>query len=435
MKNITCKNILLIIKREFKTRVMKKYFIITTLLVPLLFGGLMILPAILTTMSGDKQRIAVVDDSHLFEGKLADNKSLYFITDNTQLEELKKTYKSKNYTGILYIPAIDINNPNGITYYSENQLGLQTKQSISSKLEDILRKVRIKSAGYDTKIIEKLDEGISITDKVLGEEEKQGNSGLASILGYISGFLIYIVLIFYGTSVMKGVAEEKTNRIIEVIISTVKPIELLMGKIIGIGLVGLTQFFIWFVLMLSINMILGLVFADEILQYQNTMMQGNDLSQMHIDSDEMGKMLTQVTQANWALIIPSFFFFFFMGYLLYAAMFAAVGSMVNEDSDTQSFTMPVILPIIFSIFIMMRAIEQPNSGLAVFGSIFPLTSPVVMLARIPFGIPSWQIVVSMISLIIGFIFMTWVASKIYRTGILMYGKKITFKEVIKWLKY
>lgn len=273
-----------------------------------------------------------------------------------------------------------------------------------------------------------------------GSEVKKGNSGLAYAIGYGSGFLIYITLLIYGNMVMRGVTEEKTNRIAEVVISSVKPFQLMIGKIVGIGAVGLTQFLIWIIL------IAGLITAAGAFLPHETLVQAQDASQQMPGgtvraasgaASGIKDTIDTLSEANWFLIIPCFLFYFLFGYLFYAALFAAIGSTVNEDAqDAQSLQFPITMPIIVSIMIMINAITNPSGSMATWSSMIPFFSPIVMMARIPFGVPGtvpyWQLILSMLFLVSGFLLTTWVSAKIYRTGILMYGKKATWKELWKW---
>jgi ABC-2 type transport system permease protein len=279
-------------------------------------------------------------------------------------------------------------------------------------------------------------------NKVLGEgsEVKQGNSGVAYGVGYGAGFLIYITLFLYGTMVMRGVMEEKTNRIAEVMISSVRPIQLMMGKIIGIGAVGVTQFVLWVVLIMLLSSGLNLLIPADVLAQANganPALAGNMANQTSDAVMTIAKAQSSLGSVNWWLIVGCFLFYFTFGYLFYAALFAAVGSAVNEDpQDAQSLMLPITMPIIVSIIIMINAITQPESALARWASIIPFSSPIVMMARLPFGVPGtvawWELIVSMLTLVGGFLATTWLSAKIYRTGILLYGKKVTPKEMWKW---
>jgi ABC-2 type transport system permease protein len=274
-----------------------------------------------------------------------------------------------------------------------------------------------------------------------GANSKKGNSMVAYIVGYGAGFLIYITLFIYGAMVMRGVMEEKTNRIAEVIISSVKPFQLMMGKIIGIGAVGLTQFLMWIILITVFSGIIGALIPHDVMMHVNEVNKNVPGMQMSMQGNEaimvFAKLSGELTSVNWLLVVGCFIFYFLFGYLFYAALFAAVGSSVNEDpQDAQSLMFPITMPIILAIVIMINAITHPDSSLATWSSIIPFFSPIVMMARIPFGVPGtvpyWQLGLSMVLLILGFLATTWVSAKIYRTGILLYGKKATWKEMWKW---
>lgn len=424
----------IIIKREYLTRVRKKSFIIITLLLPLLFVAMMLIP-VFVMMGGDDEKVAVVDESKIFEGKLADDGGVHYKFIDARIDTLKNTYQQLGYTGVLHVPAMDINRPPSVIYYSKGQMNVMLKTNMERRLESVLEDKRMELAGIDKAKLEGIRADVDIMN-LTGKEEKKGSAGLAYGIGYGAAFLVYIILLIFGTTVMRGVMEEKMNRVAEVMVSTVKPFQLMMGKIVGIAGVGLTQFLIWLVLIIGLYSLMGLFLSPETMNAAaNNGMAGGQ-------NEAAVKAMQQVTfvveSANWPLIIASFLFYFLGGYLFYAALFAAVGSLVNEDpNDAQSLTFPITLPVIISIFIMFAAVRNPNGQLAVWGSIIPFSSPVVMMARIPYGVPGtvpyWQLALSVISLIAGFIGTTWVAAKIYRTGILLYGKKVTMKEVVKWL--
>ncbi len=430
----------LIIKREYLSRVRKKTFILSTILTPLLFVGLIVAVTVISVKNVDKEKIAVVDNGGYFKGQLEGSKAVSF--------EFKPgvdsvNYKSKGYTAILYTPS---ENSNRYRLISQKQMGMiaasNVEKTINRSLEDnVLRSkynIDLKQLDSLRKNAAKAELDQAIKEK--GSAIQKGNSELAYGIGYASAFLIYITLFIYGTMVMRGVMEEKTNRIAEVMVSSVKPFQLMMGKIIGIGAVGLTQFLIWIVLIISLSAAAGAIFSQETLQ------QAQDASQqIQTGSAMMGNTAaTQFSQiketlgsANWFLIIGCFLFYFLFGYLFYASLFAAVGSAVNEDpQDAQSLLLPITMPIIISIVIMINAITNPAGSLATWSSLIPFCSPIVMMARIPFGVPGtvpyWQLGLSMLLLFGGFVVTTWLSAKIYRVGILMYGKKVTWKEMWKW---
>ena len=382
------------------------------------------------------QKILVKDDSGLITA-LPDTAGLYFnFKYNAQpLAELKTQFTKLDdgYDALLYIPQMQPDAPYGIEIYSRDQMSLTTRIYIESIIADKLEEINLKNQNLSKQQILKLRPKVTIDDKVTsGAKQKEGDAVVASIFGYAMGFIIYIVLLIYGTMVMRGVMEEKTSRIIEVIISSVKPFQLMMGKILGIGLVGLTQFVAWGFLITILNIILGGVFGGQIAEMQNvSAAQGGDPDMLVIT--QAYESLSAHPVYYYLLI---FLTYFLGGYFIYAALFAAIGSLAgDDDTDVQMYAMPVTLLILASIFIMMSVVQQPHTPLAFWASIIPFTSPVVMPALVPFGVPTWQLFLSIGTLIAGFIFTTFIASRIYRTGILMYGKKIKFREVVKWMFY
>ncbi|MRG48836.1 ABC transporter permease subunit [Chitinophaga sp. SYP-B3965] len=427
----------IIIKREYLTRVRKKSFVITTILVPFLFLGMILLP-VLMMQSDDNEKVAVVDDSKFFTGKMADDGGVHYKFVNAKIDTLKNNYADFGYTGVLHIPAMDINRPGNFNYYSKGQMNVMMKSNMERKLKNVIEDLRMEEAGIDKAKLENIRTQVDIVN-LTGKDEKKGSAGLALAVGYGSGFLIYMILLIFGMGVMRGVMEEKTNRVAEVMISSVKPFQLMMGKIVGIAGVGLTQFLIWIVLIVGLNLLLPLFIDPASLQSasaQGGAMGGGQSSAAMVEM--MEKINFVKDNVSWSMVIFCFLFYFLGGYLFYAALFAAVGSLVNEDpNDAQSLVFPVTLPVIISIFMMFAAVRKPNGLIAIWGSMIPFTSPVVMMARIPYGVPGtvpyWQLILSMLLLIGGIVGTTWVAAKIYRTGILLYGKKITLKEVGKWL--
>lgn len=416
----------LIIKREFTSRVRKRSFLVVTLLVPLFFAAMIVVPVVIATASSEEQQIAVIDDSGLFTEQLPDEKGIYFkFLPGMDIDTFVRHYEDAGYNGVLYIPAIDIDRPLGITYYSSGQPGLSVESHLNRYLNDRIEEARMDKAHIDVAQIKGFRSNVKIEFRS-GKDEKKGSSVIAYAVGYASGFIIYFILVFFGMSVMRGVMEEKVNRIAEVMVSSVKPFQLMMGKIVGIAGVGLLQFSIWVVLISVFQVFLP---KGDVAAGPNNEAVVEAVSQLQYVMDSI----------NWGLIIGCFIFYFLGGYLFYAALYAAVGSLVNEDpTDVQGLTFPITLPILIGIMIMIASVQHPNSTMAVWGSMIPFTSPMVMMARIPYGVPGtvpyWQLGVSMGMLIVGFVGTTWVAGKIYRTGILMYGKKITWKEALRWLR-
>jgi ABC-2 type transport system permease protein len=423
------KKIFIIIKREYLTRVKKRSFIILTLLIPFLFIGFAAIMGSIASSKSEKKNIAVVDESHMFEGKLKNNENVSYIIIRGNVDSLKHNINKDEYNALLYIPAFDPNQKdiNFNLYYNE-QVGIITEKTIGDNLNSILTDERMSKAGISNEQLKFLQsESIHISSIKDGKESSNASS---IAIGTGCGFLLYMFMLFYGMSVMRSVMEEKTNRIAEIIVSSVKPFQLMMGKIIGVALVGLTQVLIWIILF-GVFALIGLPMLTG---GMNTAMDPQVMQQASENSN-MRILSSLLNGPNWIAIALWFLFYFLGGYFLYAALFASVGSLVNEDpQESSQYTLPITLPIILGFVIMSKAISDPNSPLAIFGSLFPLTSPIVMMARIPFGdVPAWQLVTSVILLVLGFILTTWMAGKIYRTGILMYGKKITMKEVGKWL--
>ena len=414
----------LIIKREFLVRVKKKSFIIMTLLAPILMASLIIVPVLVTDSGQQKRLIGIYENTTSFAKEIEDSENIHFtVFDDMQMDEFIKDPEGSNYYALLKIEN------DSYSIYSNQQVGLNLRKSIEKQLEQISERNKLKQAGINLDIIEQAKTNINIETKIITSEGNTTSSSTeASIgIGFITGILIYMFIFMYGTMVMRGVIEEKTNRIVEIIISSVKPFQLMIGKILGVALVGLTQFILWIVLTIIISSIAEIIFFD------TTEITNN------LDSVDQSVILNKFTRLtggiNLMLIFVSFLFYFLFGYLMYSALFAAVGSAVDAEADTQQFMLPITIPLIFSFILIQPVMDNPDGILAFWLSIIPLTSPIIMMARLPFGVESWQLLLSMILLILGFIFTTFIAGKIYRTGILMYGKKISYKELWKWLTY
>lgn len=416
--------ILLIIKREFLTRIRKRTFIISTILFPLFYFFIIFGSGYLANKSIRKLKVAIIDSSGLFtEGMinqantLDSSSNLKLITENK--DSLVKNYSSLGYDGYVVIPHIRWNESSKLSFKSNKTHGTVSVMQVQSKLNSVWNKIKADSLGMDEHKRSILN-NTSITLKEENERNKEANAETATTIAYICGILIYIIMILYGSQVMMGVMEEKTNRIAEVIVSSVRPFQLMLGKIIGISMVALVQFLIWISFILII--------------YNIGKATGNTGGMM---SGMAGKMQDTFTSINMPVLIFCFIFYLLGGFFFYSSLYAAIGSAVNEDMrEAQSLSFPVTMLIVFSIIIMSSAIIDPGGSLATWASIIPFSSPVVMMARIPFGVPEtvpwWQLIVSMLSLIGGFFFTTWFAGKIYRTGILMYGKKPSWKEMIRW---
>lgn len=427
-----------IIQREYLSRVRKKSFVLITLLLPILVGISTIVMIKIATSSGEKMKIAVLDESHLFQDKfrgldIGESLRFDYLVDTTlSYEKLKKSY-IKDYDAFIFIPKIDILNPVGITYYSESELGTTTQQHIENAITEEVRKRVLESKNYDIEVIDKLNKDI-VMNKIIKDEKKQGDSAISSLIGYVAGMLIYIFLIVYGAMVMRGVTEEKTNRIIEVLITSVKPFQLMIGKIIGIGAVGLTQFILWAILTMIVQTMLSVFYGNEMMAMQ-ALNNSSQMAQLSESKQLLFEFTTAFAELDIMRVLFSFLFYFIFGYLFYAAQFAAVGAAVNEDSEVQSFMFPITLPIIISMVLMTIAIQQPSSSTAIWSSMVPFSSSIIMMARIPFHVPWWQQILSMFILVISSFGMIYIAAKIYRIGILTQGKKASFKEIGKWIFY
>jgi ABC-2 type transport system permease protein len=429
------KKIWLIIQREYLTRVKKRSFLLMTILVPIIIIGFYAgIIAISISGSSSSQKIAVIDEDNLFNGKIEkakDDLSQYTFVQNESEQSFKDKYKIQGYSSFLYIPKLDINSPAGIRIHSQSAVSLSEKGKIENFINKVIEEKRLINAQIDPAKYRAINADISIENPIDSENgEKKAVAGVAYAVSFAAGILIYMILLIYGMMVMRGVMEEKMNRIAEVIVSSVKPFQLMLGKIVGIGAVGLTQFIIWIALMFVLQLIIPAIFPGmfhQMAQGATTQAaQGNQPNMMLLVSEGLKSLPV-------GLMLFCFIFYFLGGYLIYASLFAAVGSAVSEDQqEAQQLTFPIMMPIILAFVIMTKAVNDPNSSLAVFGSLFPLTSPIVMMGRIAYSPPAWQIILSMVLLILGFLFFTWLTAKIYRTGILMYGKKITWKEMWKW---
>ncbi len=435
------KKVLIIIQREYLSRVRRLSFIITTLLAPVGFIIFMVATVLISTLGSDEKKVAVMDESGYFKETRfpdADNKSLYFSYPDEDFDSLYNRLnnqgKEAKYDAILRIPPdFDVMNPNrvGIQFFTADRPGLTMKQYLSKTLNDVVRKKKLELSELDETIIKNLNEEVRINYTTGLGNEKAGFTEVAAILGYIIGFIIYIALFVYGTMTMKGVMEEKTNRIVEVLVSSVKPFQLMLGKIIGIGAVGLTQFILWAILIFLSNMVVGMVLGVAI---------GNNLqsptalgAQAEVDVEDIRLIINHLSEIQFLPLTLTFIFFFIGGFLLYGALFAAVGAATNDDGDMQSLTFPISLPIIISVLMLTNVIGNPDGKLALWASLIPFSSPLIMPALMPFEPPLWQLLLSGFFLICGFLFTTWVAARIYRTGILMYGKKVSLKELAKWM--
>ena len=431
----------LIIKREYLTRVRKRSFLILTFLGPILMAAIYIIPIMLALNSStDHLRIAVVDESHWFEDRFSDNTEHTFVTMPGQpIDSVKELVKCGVFDMALYVPPTQLNIPSNAVVYSIRQVPMDVETYISSVMRKEIEDQKLMAKGVDPEIVSAVKTNVNLQVMRMDENgnEKETFTKVQFTLGIILSMLVYMFIIFFGGQVMQGVSEEKTNRIIEVIISSVKPFQLMMGKIIGVSLVALTQFVLWILLTgalyLGFTAFLG-ISSPEVLSSGTVMSQEITANEV-MNNESVQSILQIVHSIDFGTIIMSFLIFFILGYLLYATLYAAIGSLVDNNTDAQQFTLPVTVPLMVAIISSFYIVNNPDSSAAVWLSMIPFTSPISMMVRIPFGVPIWQIVVSVVLLAGTFVLMTWVAAKIYRTGILMYGKKLSYKEIFKWLKY
>lgn len=434
----------LIIKREYLTRVKKKSFLIMTILGPILMAALFIVPIYVAQLKGDVKTIGIIDDTNIFIESFENTDNLLFIPLGEDLETAKKNIAKDNYYAILHIPKTELSVPETGILYSDKQPNIVVKEHVQNVIRKKVEAMKLDASGVDPEIINSIKTKINLMTIKINEggEEESSSTELSMAVGFVSGLIIYFFIFMYGSQVMRGVIEEKTNRIVEVIVSSVKPFQLMLGKIIGVAMVGLTQFALWVVFTMIIVSVFLSIFSADLTSYQSSQMKlaEGSIPQTEVlqsgDTNEAAIAIFESIQSiNFGVIIGAFVFFFIGGYLLYGAFFAAIGSAVDSETDTQQFMLPLTVPLILSIVLAQFIMVNPDGPAAFWLSIFPLTSPVIMMIRIPFGVPYFDLFLSVTLLILGFLGATWLAAKIYRTGILMYGKKISYKELWKWIKY
>lgn len=455
------KKIILILKREYLTRVRKRSFIVMTILGPLFMAAIMIVPIYLATRTNEVKTVAVIDESGIFYEKFKDSDNIKFHYLVSDIGSAKANFNKSGDHALLYIPKTEVTLPSNAILYSENSVNINVKTYIknvmSKHIEELKLEAKLKDLQKDGEppvnvddILRSIKTSVDINTMKIGDDGKESKSytEVSMALGMFAGILIYFFIFLFGSQVMRGVIEEKTNRIVEVIVSSVKPFQLMMGKIIGVGLVGLTQFLLWVVLTFGIVTVVTSTFTGKqgksSVTAQTMMQQNPSLKQIQDNLPEtakkdtgesMNEAMDVINTINFPVMIAAFLFFFIFGYLMYAALFAAIGGAVDSESDTQQFMMPITLPLILAIVMAQFVIQNPEGPVSFWMSVIPLTSPVIMMIRIPFGVPAWEVVISMVFLLLGFLGTTWLAAKIYRTGILMYGKKVNYKELWKWVRY
>lgn len=433
------KQLKLIISREYWTRVRRKSFIIATLVTPLALGVFTVIVSyILQYESEEVVRIAVVDEGNIFNTGIADEEFVYFKKVDTDVEILKQNFEQMDYQGILVTPSKGQlqQSKYAVEYYTDQKLTLDLEPILVDRVKTALRKQKIKTLELDESTLDALNVKVDIAPKAVNPQADIGTplaGKIAAMIGMAMAFVMYITVFVYGMMVMRSVMEEKTNRIVEVMISSVKPFPLMLGKIIGVGFVGLTQILAWAIMVPIILLVVNLIFGFD----------PNAASSMAAPPPELegvdpqllvAQISTELASFNWWIILPLFLIYFLGGYFMYAALFAAVGSAMGDDlGEGQSLTIPITIPVILAFYITIAAIQSPNSGLAVWASMFPLFSPIVMPARLAFDPPVWQLITSLLVLLASCVALVWLSGRIYRVGILLYGKKVSLLEMTKWM--
>ncbi|MFW6020313.1 MAG: ABC transporter permease [Bacteroidales bacterium] len=441
----------LIIVREYLSRVRKKSFLIMTFIGPILFAALMILPSYFATQTNENYLVDVVDETGIYTKKMKNNASVTFNYLDMDIQEAQMTFKNKESKAdvLLYIMKTESSrDAKAVLFYEDNQPSMVLQERVKNEINKLLEHTLIRAEfGIDPGRIQGINPNVSLTTKNI-ETGEQSLAALTTGLGFVGGILIYFFIFIFGSQVMRGVLEEKTSRIVEVIVSSVKPFQLMMGKIIGVAFVGLTQFLLWIVLTFIIITAVNVTHPtlldpsgdqQKVISEQSALMPDNvekKSGEMSFDKDSgFAAVAKGLKSINIPLMLAAFLFYFLFGYLLYGALFAAIGSAVDNEADTQQFMLPITIPLLITIVMSTLMVQTPEGPIAFWFSIIPLTSPIAMMLRIPFGVPVWEVALSMGLLVLTFLGAVWLAGKIYKTGILMYGKKINYKELWKWVRY
>jgi len=430
--------ILLVIQREYLARVKKKSFLIATILTPLIFPAIMgvfVWIALEEESSQTLRIIEVIDDTDLF---FLESSEQYAFTSSIEDPEVaKKMVQDGDRYGFLHIPKIDLESPKGIQFYGNENPSMTLMGYLEGALKRKIEDQKLYAQGIDPKVLKDIRTEVSIQSVTLGEEgeEKINNASVNYAIGFIAGILIYIFIFVYGNQIMQGVIEEKSTRIVEILVSSLKPFQLMMGKIVGIGAVGLTQFLIWVVLIGTLSSVVMGVLGMQMPQQQAMELANAEFAQSAPDSSELADILLVISGIDFVALVACFIVYFLGGYLLYGSLFAAIGSAVDSPSDAQQFMFPITIPLIVAYMgLFVFVLQDPTSSTSFWLSIVPLTSPIAMMGRISYGVPLWELALSMGLLAGGFLFTTWLAGKIYRIGILMHGTKPTYKVLWKWIK-
>lgn len=428
----------LVIKREYLSRVQKKSFLLATILTPLIFPaimGIFLWIAVDESSSSALRIIEVVDDNNLFFIESSDQYAFSF--SNTSMEEAKIMVQNGERFGFLYIPKLDLSKPTGITYYAEKNPSMGLVSFLESNLKRRIEEQRLFESGIDPEVINAYRTKVAIQSITLDNsgEEKFSDATVNYAIGFLAGILIYIFIFVYGNQIMQGVIEEKSSRIIEILISSIRPFQLMMGKIIGIGAVGLTQFLIWVVLIGGISTIVMGYFGLQMPQQQVMELANPDMDQMINGDDSIYNIIQTIQGIDFIQLTLTFIFYFLGGYLLYGAFFAAVGAAIDTPSEAQQFMLPITIPLLIGYMgLFVFVLNDPNSNVSFWLSIVPFTSPIAMMGRVSYGVPFWELALSIGLLVLGFLFSTWVAGKIYRIGILIHGTKVNYKTIWRWIR-
>jgi len=419
----------LIVQREFLNRVQKKSFLIATIILPLIFPAIMavlVYVSIQQKKNAEKETVQYVDESGLF---VPDTSKFVFTKLTVPLSEATENYKKEGGFALLYIPKLDLYNPKGVSLYTRVSPSPSDLNSLEQMLENRIKEVKMQQFHIEQRMLDSLKTNVSIHSVKVSEagEETSSDSKILFGVGMAAGIMMYMFIFIYGAQIMQGIIEEKTSKVVEVIVSSVRPFQLMMGKIVGLASVGLLQFLIWIILITTLSSVVLAYFGLQMPQQQMT----EQVIQQQ--SQEQFKVLSALGQIPFSYVIVTFLFYFLGGYLMYGALFAAVGSSVDSPAEAQQFMFPITIPMLIAYFGLFTFIlEDPHGPISVWLSLIPFTSPIAMMGRIAFGVPDWQLALSMLLLIAGFVFTTWIAGRIYRVGILMHGTKVNYKVLAKW---
>lgn len=432
----------LIIKREYLNKVRNRSFIVMTFLSPIIMIALVAVVAYLSQVNNDKKRsISILDETGVIDDVFENTENTtYLILENIPLTTAKELVKAQKTFGLLYVKKSSDSTRlvESVNFYSDESPSVSVISSLERRIEKRMSDIKLQNDGVDVAQIRASKTTVNIAQETFnGEKTSKIDSYLKLAFGGAAGYLLFMFIIIYGNMIMRSVIEEKTSRIIEVIISSVKPIQLMMGKIIGTSLAGITQFLIWIVLGGVLLFVVTAIFGIDLAQIQSPQQEMINQAMANSDAQNVAQdLITGFVNLPIFNLCIAFLFFFIGGYLLYSSLYAAIGAAVDNETDTQQFMMPIIMPLVLAVYVgVFTVIEDPHGTISTIFSFIPLTSPVVMLMRIPFGVPIWQQVLSLVLLVLTFVLVVWFAAKIYRVGILMYGKKPTYKELFKWLKY